>query len=363
MNARSIKSIWYLFGIFFIYAVAAAAAFNEFYDRHSFGEAMPHASAEHIVNQTAARPFVYRQLIPVLIRTVGNILPDDFLSMRGVRFLFNSMKSRCEVSRVRCSGLDDPLWAKERLLLYYVCYAAFLASLFVMRSVCLNEGAAEWVATVVPLVFALMHALLQTVGGYFYDFTELIFLSGAVLATQRKNGFLTILVVALGTLNKESFIFFVPALYPLLLRTHTTSRSRAIFASSLIASIAISLYIRYIYKDNSGGIVEYYLSENISHLTRLSSYFLFEVRYGIPLPQGSNIFSLLLIAGIFGYGWKTLDAAWKRHIFYMSIVNSVVFLLFGFPGELRGFSLMYMCLIVTAARMMQSAADPERAIR
>ena len=78
----------------------------------------------------------------------------------------------------------------------------------------------------------LLFPYFLTRGGFFYDFPELAFLVIAVWMALKFNWWWMLPLVALAAWNKESFLLFVPSLYPLI--RLKSSRMRALAATAAL---------------------------------------------------------------------------------------------------------------------------------
>src|SRR5882762_9414630 len=71
-STRLARRTLYGFVLFF----AAAAAFNGFYTKIGFREGDPARGFEAIIDGSGARPYVYRQLIPLITEAAARTIPQ-----------------------------------------------------------------------------------------------------------------------------------------------------------------------------------------------------------------------------------------------------------------------------------------------
>jgi hypothetical protein len=163
--------------------------------------------------------------------------------------------------------------------------------------------------------------------------------------------------VALAVWNKESFLFFIPALYPLLRqRCSRTVALTGIGILSLAGSVVYFL-LRMRYQQNPGGTVVWHGIDHIYYICNLRSWRLFETTQGLNIPQMFNPLSIALIVWTAWRGWRFLPRAIQRHAQIAAIINFPLYFLFCHPGEMRNFSLLYVALLLLlAANLTQWAS-------
>ncbi len=341
------------------YIVVAAAVMNGFYTKWRLNDGHPALGLSHMVDGTAHRPYVYRQFVPALANGIQALLPPATVARLSERL--------AEPRRVNSrSGLAMRYPASEALLpavtlryhlVYYLTFAALLTSLFVMRRVALQAGAGAVAATAAPALLALMVPFFLTEGGYFYDFVELLFFMSAVLlaggASRQTPMRLCALAVLAGlaTWNKEAFFFFTPALYPLLRRNLPRPQAAGAVAVLLLVCGCVYLALRMRYAGNPGSTVDYQLWDNLRFYADPGNWLRTENTYGVLLPRGFSLVTVLVLAGTAVNGWPRLPQAWRRHAQVALVINAPLFVLFCSPGEMRNLSMLYpslLCLLALA---------------
>jgi hypothetical protein len=333
--------------------MAAAASFNGFYSEFHFREAglefgsMPRASLEAMLDGTANRPFVYRQLLPMLANWIDARVPEQTKD-----HIFEARIHSGKLIRERL--FHSPL-AQNRayFLRYWIVYAAdFLLawiSVFAMYLICRSVGHAPPIAALSAIILILLIPYFMTLGGYFYDYPELAFFALAVWMALNFDWWWMIPIVALGALNKESFLFFIPALYPLL--RQRASRINAMVGTGVLGLICAAVYcaLRVRFQLNPGETAEIHLLEQIQFMLHLHNWFYPQQTYGILVLPIYNPLSLALIAWTLWRGWRSLPRAIQRHMQIAAIINFPLYFLFCYPGEFRNLSLLYVTLLLLLA--------------
>ena len=174
--------------------------------------------------------------IPITARKISNILPEkqrDKLkkSLEKHNFLSNRFRK----------AQIPPEYIIEYYFIYAMAFLCFFFSTFVWIKICAEVTGDKIAAFLGTLLFNLLMPLFETGGGYFYDFVELLFFSLAVYFAYHGRLLLLILIISFAELNKESFLFFIFTLYPLIRRTQTIKTS--IFTVGLAVLIAGLIYL------------------------------------------------------------------------------------------------------------------------
>jgi hypothetical protein len=332
-----------------IYVLTAAAAFNGYYTKWQMSDFAPPQSLVSILDGTAARPFVYRQLLPQTATAIERALPESVRAHVEQRFTdaLGALRSP--------SGADaaKPGYVVRYRLVYYATFLSLLLALCALRSVCLFAGVGNAAATAAPAIFALMIPVLQTRGGFFYDLPEVLaFALAARLALGGKVLPLLLLAVP-ATLNKEVFFFYSLALLPLLmvrlpLRAAVATALGAAFVSGLTY-----LAVRLTYADNDGQNAILQLSANLLFYANPLNLFLVDQTYGLPLFKGYGIVIFGWFAVLMAYGWSTVPRYIHQHLILGSVINVPLLLLFCAEGEVRNLSMLYVAIVVLVAGALQ----------
>lgn len=315
------------------------------------GQASRYNGFLQIVDGTARKPWVYRQLAPMIAnaaehyispaqrRRVSTFIRDHFLDTRSVA---------PETFFARVTA-DVPGYHFRYMIVFYLGFLSVFAALFVLRRICLDLGTGPAAAIIAPVAVVLAFPYLQTGGGYFYDYIELLFTGLAFLLALRRQYVWLILAVALGTLNKESLFFFLPALYPILRMNVSRNAAGLVTLVCITVSGLVYVAVRHAFQGAPGGSAVLHLMDNIHAYTGLWRYHQVEATYGIIGPSGMFVGTLLLVAIIVQRGWAGCPAAVKQHLGIATAINVPLFLLFCAPGELRDLSLIFVGFVVLAA--------------
>lgn len=339
-----------------LFFLAAAASYSGFYQKWHFHEAGASGAwaekdlgLDKMLDGTAQRPYVYRQLLPTFANWVDSLIP----AARKDALIAQKLKS--QQNPYTPPLIRSPLTENGRYLLrYYVVYLTdfifALLSVFAMYLVCRSFGIGERSAAVAAMAMILIFPCFLNMAGYYYDYPELAFFALSLWMAKRFRWFWLMPLVALATWNKESFLFFIPTLYPILrLRS---SRLSSLFAIGSMGAVSVVIYlmIRSHYAGNPGGAVEVHWREQMAVLLHpLSLAIRIDSIYGVYILSCFSLLPLALIGWTVARGWKRFSPALKRHAQIAAAINLPLFFLLCAPREMRDLSMLYMVLLLSIA--------------
>jgi len=350
---------------FILFLAAASASFYGFYEKWHFREAgprfviKPSLEFQQMVEGTAARPYVYRQMLPTVANWLDEAIP-------------RSLKTRLyQLSPPRADGLllpallfdspvgRSPVYFFRYLIVYGATFFFALIAVYAMRLVCKAGGFTEAASVLAPTVVILLFPYIQSVGGYFYDFPELAFLALAAWLALKFDWWWIVPVAALGTWNKESFLLFIPTLYPIFRQRYSRFKTLLAVGILCLVCIAVCLPIRLRFAHNPGGSLETHWRDQAEFFFLHPGHWLYrgsalENTYGILLPPVFSLLPLALLVWTAVRGWRKLPRPIQRHAQIAAAINVPLFLVFCAPGELRDLSLLYVALLLLLAANVDS---------
>lgn len=332
--------------LIFLAFIVASASFSGFFEKWNFRDGT-RMSGMRTVDGTAYRPFVYRQLLPSMARFAEKVTPPS-INKKFQDWLAQDPMRRNMIYRYFPNATDsaDVKYAVRYYTLYSLTFASLFFAIFAIRALCYELYADMPAATLAAFTMALLLPVFMTEGGFFYDMPELLFMALAVLLAIKGRIVLLAIAVALGTVNKESFLLFVLTLFPFLRTRFSLRATLGIEAILLGIALVINLLIKMYYADNPGDLVQTQLLSHIKWLLHPSAYMEFEVNYSMPTPKGFNIVHLVLIALVAGNAWRYLSPTIRQHFWIAFIINFPLFLAFCYRGELRNLSMLYVTLVL-----------------
>ena len=336
--------------------ITAAAGHAGFMGKWAFRdhEHNPTYDIEAMLDGTAKKPFVYRQLLPGLANITDWMLSNS--ARQNIEAIFVSGFTNSAIKELspeatfaKAASASHLKYHFRYMILYYASFLSLFGSLFVFRRILLDLRASQIASVLAPASLILTLPYIQTVGGFFYDNAELLFLGLGFLAALR--GWITALLIVtlLGTLNKETFLFFVPALYPLLSQHYP--RRQALIVTVLAFGVAAfaNIAIKLIFWHNAGEAAEWHAIINLREYSSFWTYHRFEVTYGIIGPMGVFPGTILLATLLVLRGWPYCSKVVRQHIAIAALLNLPLFFLFAKVGEMRNLSLLLPGLLAIVA--------------
>jgi hypothetical protein len=335
-----------------VYALSASFALYEFIHWPGLGPVERGAPGSSffgdMVYARAARPYVTRVLVPVLVRGAVQIVPEP---------------TRCEVAdwtrRTFAPG-GRPAWLADFPFEFAVTGVLLFFSLllfaFALRG--LARAAAGFEGIEQDLVPAVALLWLPSFYGYVshvYDLPALaLFTLGLYLiARQRLVPFRSVFAVA--TVNKETalLLVFVWALWSW---RRTPGRS---FARDLVLQLGVWVVVRgaimWVFRHNAGSFVEFHFTRNLAALATPLGYFLFRPVAGfLPFPTGLNVLQLAGLAWVLAALGKA--APFLRCAFWVIVPLAIGGMLCCNVGELRDYYEFYpIALLIVAGSLYRLA--------
>jgi hypothetical protein len=343
--AESRPASWLVLGAFFW--MVAAAGFSGFVGKWGLpGTAGDPAAEERfglgiMLDGTAHKPFVYRQLVPRLAVLADRVTPENIKNYANMRLLPKKQL-------VRAISPPSQDFRFRFLVVYYSSFLGLFLSLLILRKVLVDLGVDKSVAVLAPAGMALVLPYIQTVGGFFYDSTELFFMSLAFLLASHGRIWLLVALVLPATLNKETFIFFLPTLFPVLAAVRSFKAAAAgTLGGILIAGILNVLVKTAFFHSPRGGAAEVHILTNLKYYLTPSNYLhVSEFTYGIVGPGGMFLGTLAVAAIVVLRAWPLAPVHVRRHFLIAALINVPLVLVFCAPGEMRNLSLLYVGLTV-----------------
>lgn len=332
--------------LFFMAFMVASIAFGGFFQKWNFRDGTKFSGIA-MMDGTAERPFIYRQLLPATADLIDQLTPQ-IIKQKFTSAIAADPEKRNMILRFFPRATDsaniDNLW--RYYTLYGLSFLAMLLAIFAMRHLCMLLYGDSPSATLAAFAMALIFPVLQTEGGYFYDIPELMFMALAVALAIKGRWLLLAIVTVLATFNKESFLLFAITLFPFLRKRYDLRASILIEGLLLAIAAAVNLAVKWYFADNPGEVVESQLVSHLLWLLHPGSYFEFEVNYGVPTPKGFNIIHILIVALLARRAWKHFQPAFRKHVYIALAINIPLFLAFCYQGELRNLSMLFIGLLM-----------------
>ena len=336
----------------FLVLVVTAAGFCGFFSRWALNDGNSRFGIEHMINGTAHRPFVYRQLIPRITKTIITKLPDNVKTKWT-----DKLQKEMHFNEIYAKTIIPENMVLEYYLIVIITFVFFYLSVIVLAITLTKVTGDKLSSYLTSLLFALLIPFFEAKGGYYYDFAELFFFFSA--AYFALNGFWKPLIVisVFALPNKEAFLWFLPTLYPFFSEKYNRRKAILLLLISMFLCGIEYLYINQLYSGNVGGTTEFHLLKNLRSLFHLRFYFNFDTTYGLPLGYGFFIFHIIYVVWVFRNGWNKLSKSLKNHIKIASVINIPLYFLFCLPGELRNLSMLYFGFTAMVSLIIKDILD------
>ncbi|WBM69117.1 hypothetical protein OH773_13060 [Buttiauxella sp. WJP83] len=343
MNIGSIKNSIFTKGflLFVIFWMASSASFSGVMGKWALLDGQVRNGIENMLSGSAYKPFVYRQLAPFIANTIEKNTPEEIKT-----FVTDNFKPEKTFSKITVS--NDVTLKFKYIIIYHLCFASILFSLFTLRKLLLSMGCSQISSIMSPILLALYFPYFLAGGGYFYDGIELLFMSLAVYLCINKKWLPLLVLTIPATLNKETFFFFAFTLYPLINSEMEKKKAIVFTLSIILISGIINIITKHIYANNLGGALEFHLVENIKAYFDYHTYIYVEKvnTYGIVGLGGTSLAFILLMFIIFKNGMPLCDKKTKQHIGLVTLISIPLFVLFSGTGEIRNLSFFLVSLAV-----------------
>jgi hypothetical protein len=141
-----------------LFWVAAAAAYSGFVAKWGLRDGVQRFGIERMLDGTAEKPFLYRQLIPLVANAAAAVTPLRVQDVVVARI-------NPQVTFVRVTGADNDKYAFRYRVVCLTGFAGLLLSLCLLRTTLLDLGIGHAASFLASAAFALSFPYLQTVSG------------------------------------------------------------------------------------------------------------------------------------------------------------------------------------------------------
>lgn len=351
-----------IFMLAVLYFLTAAATYNGFYRKYGLRDGETRFSVDLMLDGTASRPFAYRQLLPATANLIAAHLPEHITERLEETFTTRSEFYGNETRfGLRLGVADQKIYAVRYYIIYTTAFMMYFAALFFMREFCMFAGASQLSSTGAPVVFSLLLPTLLSIGGYFYDFSEIFFFFLSLCLARSQHRWALIPVAAIGTFNKEPYLVFLLSLAPLVIRSRTDRRGMAFMAAAAGASALVYLALKLRFEGNPGGNMENHLLQNLRFYPNPLSLFQGQIAYGLPMFAGYSIVTAIIVIIVFRRGWSRMDRAVRQSVLLAASLNVPLVLAFSYPGEIRNLSMIFPALVSLIALTIDALAKRQLA--
>jgi hypothetical protein len=281
------------------------------------------ATLVEMVYGRACKPFVYRALLPILIRWGTAILPAAFRS-----FLSGSLAQGAPVQHLLATLQFEPQYLTEYLVGSLLMGSSLLGFLFALRDLVgsLYRTTSWWFRDALPPAALLALRYLIRYVNYVYDLPTLFLFTLGLALMLRRQWRAFLLVYALACLNKETTILLT--LVFVIHFSHDAWLGRSRFVRLVLLQlglfVAIKLALSWVFRANPGTFVELHL---LDHNLDVLKSFLLRPSFAAEAPW----LGVLLLTF---YQWPS-KPAFLKHALWILVPIVAAMPLWGVLGELR----------------------------
>ena len=202
--------------VLLLYMAITAMVVNVFMQTRSLEEGSPEFGIELMLDGVANRPYVYRQLVPIVVNKLVSILPVEEHEAFVQYHLDKYHLKQLYFGKARYPNQASEQWNSTYSLKFHAVFLIIFTSLLGVFYCCrwlifYTISGDSFLQVVSPLLFGILLPLSFLHGNFYYDFVELFFLSALLLTAIRGDYWYWLILLPLAVLNKESNIL-VPVL-------------------------------------------------------------------------------------------------------------------------------------------------------
>ncbi|WP_232432482.1 hypothetical protein [Burkholderia ubonensis] len=313
------------------------------------GEFATSYSLVGMMNGDAPKPFAYRSSFPQAAKWLTERLDPEMQQK-----LYRSITRHDSLRNAYFSGVPSEYWTPVVAITYHLTYIAIVLSmlfaLLLVYKLARLHGLNFGQSVGFLAAFSFIYPLTFQQGGYYYDFFEILGALGACYFLLRQRMVVCTLLIAIFSLNKETFFLVPLALFFLHDSDVALSKRFGWLAAQLAICFATRHFIMSGYANNAGDFVAFQLWGNLKFWVNPVSYLSFYnlVGKGIFTPSLENPLMLVPLAVFFRTAWRNTPARYRRYFLAAFVPVVPLFMLFGCRDEARNFSVVFPAIILIA---------------
>jgi len=338
---RERLTLYAVFGM--IYMIAATYAMSFFFQNSALGDAYPYTRYDAMIDGNAARPFIYRQLVPLLVRAADKITPSFIRS--GVNGAIEDLitgdtyeDTRSYMPWLRRTFPSEATHYRRLVGCVFISMflAGYMAGIFMLGRALFPQQCA--VALFAPIFAVLAFTSFSIPWLYIYDLSCLCLSTACFyfILTQRHRWFM--LAFFLSCLNKETAIFSL--IFFAIWNVNRLPARR--FLGLWVAQCMIFIFVKVIITIEFMGNRGFFLEQNLSRILRHD------------LLASANIYKisvLLVLWFMLTYGWREKPLFLKRALVLLPLMF-LAYVFYGSPGEYRVFFDIHAPLVLLATHTL-----------
>ena len=336
-----------------LYAIAASQAVWSFAYKWTTIADHYEYSLEKVLDGSSPKPYASRILVPKAVNLVSNLIPE---SASGILIERSRQMLEATLGGHLAGMMNDKLALAYASSLTSNFFFLFL-TLILLRSISTQYFEKTPVSKVVqdvsPIAFALLLAIsYRAHNGFIYDQFEIFIFVLYLFLTKRRTYHLSLIVLALAIVNKETAIFF--PVFGAAIRWCEQRRLMAKELGWIVMEFSVVatgfLAIKILLMDHPGSNTEWHFFTNLKFWFSWQPWLAITTPHFplLPLPKPTNIVVLgTFLLMIFGY-WRTKPLAIRALLTLAGLINLPLCVFFCYKDEYRNLSLMFPFLYLSA---------------
>lgn len=326
-----------------IYAVCALYAMSFFFQNSGLGDAYFRTRLDAMVDGYAAKPFVYRQLVPGLVRSANAVTPPDIRDGFNDAMEYFQSAKEFETLRVYMPWLTYAFPNKQTFYKRFLTSAViftfligYMAFIFLLaRALYPGQGA---VALFAPIFAIVAFTSFGYQWQYIYDISCLCLSAACMYFMYTQRFRLYMFAFLLSCLNKETAIFSLILFSIWHIHRLPGRKFLVLFVAQLVIYAFVRVGLSIAYLDNSGVFLEnnvpLVLKDDILAMSDLHKAIAFAVMWFL-----------------FTFRWNEKPLFLKRALWLLPFMY-VAYVFYGFPNEYRVFFDVHTPLVLLAAHTL-----------
>jgi hypothetical protein len=352
LNSTSVKNAINKILLVFIFYWVANVAFSGYVMKWSWVNEWQYENFSSMYEGTAYRPFVHRRLLFESTKKIESLMSEKqklnltaILQQNNITGFFSHVP------------IESDYYLQYHLV-YFISFSCLFAALFVLRKIGEEVTGSLTTGTLAACCFGLLFPMTDS--RYFYDFSELLFFSLAILFSLKGWWQALLILSPIAEYNKESFLIFLVTLFPILAVKLGNKKAEIVRIVSIILSGCVYMYVKSVFEGNPGGIAFYKLPDHFENILACDVPEMGNIQYGMFFGYGMFSILPLMTVWIIKSTWGNLSSALKDHFKIALRLNILLYWLYCEPDEIRNFSLLYIGIFMMLAFYIKEKIADEK---
>lgn len=282
-----------------------------------------------MINGTAPKPFVYRQLLPAAVKLSVQTIPDDIRHSLNVKASQSSTMMRI-LSRVSISPDQVVVYGLTLVFIYLSLWGFILSFRYLFSN--LFEAPVYFTDMVTLFAMAGIPAFFSY--SFIYDIPTLFLFTLGLTMLVKQKWIAFVIVYFLGCWSKETTVLLTLIFWIHFYRKIERGLFIKLLAAQTVIFITVKVYLEINFSDNPGGLVEFHLIHNL----------LFGYNYTLPVFLTWIVFFILIFIN-----WNAKPLFLKNAL-WTGVPLIILTLFFGLIHEIRDYGEMYPILFGLSAQ-------------